>query len=301
MISENLPRSKAIPVLQALLVTLLWSSSFVIIKIGLEEIPPIVFAGLRYSIAAICLLPFLFKKENLIQVSNLNSVEIIKLGFYGVLFIALTQGAMFLGLSFLPSVTVSLILNFTPIVVAGMGIILINEIPTQQQWIGTLLFMIGVITYFYPIDFTGSEVTGIIVMLMAVIFNAGSSVLGRDINRARKCSPLIITTISMLVGSIILLSTGIYLQGFPSISLFNFLLLLWMAVINTAFAFTLWNKTLRSLTAMESSIINGTMLIQIGVLAWIFLGEEITSTEIAGMLIAAAGALLVQLKSRVIK
>ena len=39
---------------------------------------------------------------------------------------------------------------------------------------------------------------------------------------------------------------------------------------------TIWNYTLRTLTAMESSIINGTMLIQIAVLAWIFLGEDIS-------------------------
>ena len=49
---------------------------------------------------------------------------------------------------------------------------------------------------------------------------------------------------------------------------------------------------------MESSIINGTMLIQIAVLAWIFLGEAITLQEGLGMLIAASGALLVQLRFR---
>ena len=49
---------------------------------------------------------------------------------------------------------------------------------------------------------------------------------------------------------------------------------------------------------MESSIINGTMLIQIAVLAWVFLGEEITIKEGLGMLIAALGVLLVQLKLR---
>jgi drug/metabolite transporter (DMT)-like permease len=47
---------------------------------------------------------------------------------------------------------------------------------------------------------------------------------------------------------------------------------------------------------MESSIINGTMLIQIAVLAWIFLGEDISFKEIIGMLIASSGAVLVQLK-----
>ena len=49
---------------------------------------------------------------------------------------------------------------------------------------------------------------------------------------------------------------------------------------------------------MESSIINGTMLIQIAVLAWIFLGETITVQEGIGMMTAAVGALLVQLKRK---
>ncbi|MGD8306415.1 MAG: EamA family transporter, partial [Ignavibacteria bacterium] len=82
----------------------------------------------------------------------------------------------------------------------------------------------------------------------------------------------------------------------PSISFENILYLMWLAVINTALAFTIWNYTLRTLTAMESSIINGTMLIQIAILAWIFLGEDISIMEITGMTIAVVGASLVQLK-----
>ena len=56
------------------------------------------------------------------------------------------------------------------------------------------------------------------------------------------------------------------------------------------------SRTLRTLSAMESSIINGTMLIQIAILAWIFLGEEISAKELIGMLIASLGAVLVQLR-----
>jgi len=43
-------RSHLIPALQALFVTFLWSSSWVLIKFGLEEIPPLTFAGLRYGL-----------------------------------------------------------------------------------------------------------------------------------------------------------------------------------------------------------------------------------------------------------
>ncbi len=71
-----------------------------------------------------------------------------------------------------------------------------------------------------------------------------------------------------------------------------------MAVVNTAFAFTLWNQTLRTLLATKSSIINGTMLIQIALLAWLFLGEKLTMKEIIGMILAGIGALLVQLTGR---
>ena len=45
-----------IALLQALLVTFIWSLSWVFIKIGLQGIPPITFAGLRYTLAFLCLL-----------------------------------------------------------------------------------------------------------------------------------------------------------------------------------------------------------------------------------------------------
>jgi len=285
-------------VLQALLVTFLWSSSFIIIKIGLKEIPPLVFAGLRYVIAFTFLLPLFLKTENVKVVKSLSKKDWIKISALGIIFYSLTQGAQFLGLSLLPSVTVSLILNFTPIVVALMAILFINEYPTVQQWAGTALFICGIVICFIPADLSGGRIIGIIVMLFGVLANAGAAVLGRDINREGRIPVLVITTISMGIGSLLLLIPAIAVQGFPSLSLVNFLLLLWMAVINTAFAFTLWNHTLKTLSAMESSIINGTMLIQIGILAWIFLGEEITVKELMGMVIAATGALLVQIKKR---
>jgi drug/metabolite transporter (DMT)-like permease len=104
----------------------------------------------------------------------------------------------------------------------------------------------------------------------------------------------------MGVGSILLLAVGIVLQGLPPISTQNILYLLWLAVINTAIAFVIWNYTLSTLTAMESSIINGTMLIQIAILAWIFLGEGISFQEIIGMAVATIGAVFVQLRKKTV-
>jgi len=285
-------------ILLALLVTFLWSTSFVIIKIGLAEIPPLTFAGLRYTIAFICLLPFAFTKTNASIIKKLEKSDWLKLILLGFLFYVFTQGTQFIGLSLLPAVTVSLLLNFTPLIVAMMAIFLINEFPSTLQWIGVVLFILGILTYFFPVDLSEGQTIGLVVMTVGVFANSASAVLGRNINRESRINPIVVTVISMGIGSIILLMSGIIIQGLPSISFQNVLYLFWLAVINTALAFTIWNFTLRTLSAMESSIINGTMLIQIAVLAWIFLGEAISLQKGLGMLIAASGALLVQLRFR---
>ena len=288
-------------IILALIVTFLWSTSFIIIKLGLKEIPPLTFAGLRYTIAFVCLLPFMFTKKNITVVKNLEKKDWRNLVLLGVLFYSFTQGTQFIGLSLLPAVMVSLWLNFTPLIVTLLAVFLINEIPTSLQIFGVILFLVGILTYFYPVSLSSNQSIGLIVMTIGVFANAASAVLGRSVNKKGNLTPVVVTVISMGVGSIILLTSGILMQGFPSISFENVLYLLWLAIINTALAFTIWNFTLKSLTAMESSIINGTMLIQIAVLAWIFLGEEISVKEATGMIIASSGAVLVQLKLKKVK
>jgi hypothetical protein len=67
-----------------------------------------------------------------------------------------------------------------------------------------------------------------------------------------------------------------------------------LAVVNTAVAFTLWNRSLRPLSALESAGINNTMLIQIALLAWVFLGEGPRPWEVADVLAVSAGIFLTQ-------
>jgi drug/metabolite transporter (DMT)-like permease len=64
--------------------------------------------------------------------------------------------------------------------------------------------------------------------------------------------------------------------------------------VNTAFAFYLWNQTLKVLRAFELSILQNTMLIQVAVLAWIFLGERVTNEMAFGMVLVLLGVALVQ-------
>ena len=288
------PHTRA--VLQALFVTLLWSSSWVLIKQGLEDIPALTFAGLRYVLATICLLPLAIRRGALRDLRHLPRREWAELIAFGLIFYTVTQGSQFLGLERLPAVTTSLLLSFSPVMVALLGIALLGEGITRAQWGGIALYLAGVLVYFYPVQIPAREVVGIAIVLVGVLSNAAGTVMGRGINRRRTLSPLAVTVASMGIGSVVMLAAGIVTQGMPVLSVQNWAIIVWLAVVNTAVAFTLWNLTQRTLSAIETSIINNTMLIQIAILAWIFLGERLGARAILGLALAATGTLIVQLR-----
>ena len=285
-------------VLQALFVTFLWSTSFVLVKIGLQDIPALPFAGLRYTLAFLCLLPLSILSGQLAKVRNLSLGSWARLILLGLVFYSLTQGAAFLSLVYLPAVTVSLLLSCTPVVVALLGTATLGERPTQLQWGGTGLCLAGVFVYFYPVSLPAHEVIGLIVVGVGLLANSLSSVLGRHINRGGELEPLAVTVVSMGVGGAALLVGGVLVQGPPRLAPIHWAMVIWLAVINSAFAFTLWNRTLRTLSAMESSVINNTMLFQIAVLAWVFLGEKLGWKELLAIILAALGTLAVQMRAR---
>jgi drug/metabolite transporter (DMT)-like permease len=266
-------------VFQALFVTLLWSTSWVLIKIGLQDIPALPFAGLRYTLAFMCLLPFAIRSRQLTRLRGLSSGTWARLILLGLLFYSVTQGAQFLSLFYLPALTTSLLLSFTTIIVALLGILLLGERPTMVQWGGTGLYLIGVSVYFYPVSLPSGEVIGLIVAGVGVLANALSSILGRHVNRGGQLEPMTVTVVSMGGGAVLLLAGGVLVQGLPHLTPMNWAIILWLAVVNSALAYTLWNHTLRTLSAMESSIINNTMLFQIALLAWAFLGERLSGSD----------------------
>ena len=285
-------RNKAI--LQALFVTLLWSSSWVLIKLTIEEIPPLTFAGLRYFIAFIVLMPGMVKKRESIR--KLTGKEWGQLLLLGLVYYAFTQGGQFLSLKHLDAITLSLMLNFSAPLVAIIGLVVLHEPVSKLQWGGLVLFLLGVLVYFIPQTSLPKSTLGLVLGGFTVLSNAVSSIMGRRVNLQKSLDPLIVTGISMGFGAILLLGSGIGIQGLPPLSSKSWLILIELAVVNTALAFWLWNKSLQVLTAMESSIINNTMLIQITLLASIFLGERLSQVGAIGLIIAFIGALLVNLR-----
>lgn len=285
-------------VLQALFVTFLWSTSWVLIKIGLRDLPALSFAGLRYSLAFLLLLPFGLRRLRRSGLGRLSRRRWLELAALGVLFYTLTQGAQFVGLALLPAVTVNLLLSFTSVAVALIGILALKEGLSTLRWAGIGLAIVGALVYFHPVTIPPGQALGYTAVAVGLMANAGASVLGRGVNRRADLDPLAVTTVSMGLGGLLLLAVGFAAEGLPPLSLRSWLIIGWLAAVNTAFAFTLWNRTLRSLTAVESSVVNNTMLIQIPILAVVFLGESIALKGVIGLAIAAVGTLLVQLRRR---
>lgn len=285
-------RAKAIS--QALAVTFFWSTSWVLIKFGLQDVPPLLFAGLRYTMAALILVfAWLITPERRLfrQISPATWLQVLILG---TLYYAMTQGSQFLGLNALPAVAVNLILGLSTPVTALLGTFLLREKLTLLQWGGITLTMAGTALYFFPIAFNSGQITGILIVFSGMIAGSFGNILARDMNRANHLPPLTLTAWSMLIGGVMMLAGGIATEGFPPLPASVWWITLYMAVVNTSVAFTYWNKSMKVLTAAESSTINNSMMIQVPILAVIFLGEQITLRQLAGMAVIIIGIVLVQ-------
>jgi drug/metabolite transporter (DMT)-like permease len=285
-------------ILLGILITVIWSTSWVLITIGLKDIPALTFAGLRYALAAILLVPLLFKKDFRQQVKDFSLRQSGVMLVYGFTLYFVAQGGQYGGLAFLPSVTVVLILNLTSLFVALFSNAMLKEKLTSLQWTGVLLNLVGVIIYFNPFRPMEGHWMGWLFAILGLVGNTIGALLGRQINKESNVHPIVITAISMLIGSAIMLVTGIAWQGLPPLSMQSIWIIVILAVINTAVCFTLWNYIQRTLLATETSIINNTMIVYVAILAWIFMGEKQTVVGIIGLILAMGGAMLVQIKSK---
>lgn len=291
------PPGRLAALLAATFVTFLWSTSWVLIKVGLSaKLPPLSFAGLRYGLAALCLAPFaLGTAEARASLRAAPRASAAWLALLGVVYIAAAQGAQFAALATLPAATVSVLLSLTPAAVAFASAAARSEAPTARQWGGLAAAAGGIALYFGVAPLGAAGAAGLAAGLVSLSANAAGALLGRKVNREATVSSLQVTFVSISVGSVLLLGAGLALEGLPPLDLGSAAVVAWLAVVNTAFAFTLWNRSLRTLTAFESSVVNGLMLPLVAVLAVLVLGEPLGPRQVAGLVLVAAGTLVVQL------
>lgn len=277
---------------EATLVTILWSSSFVLIKWGLDELPPFLFAGLRYFGGFLVLLAFALalRRQGLPQALGLRRWA--KLVGVGIAAYTLGNGFLFLSLTMIPAVTASFIQGLIPLLVAVLGMLHLRERPSLVQAGGIGLALVGACVFF-PLDVAMGQAIGIIIALGAALSFAYQMILVRDLSRDGVPGTLWLTIISLGVGGGLLFLPAAF-EPWPRLTMGGTAILLWLIVVNTAVAYLLWNHALEHLKAFEQAMVANTMPLQIALWAWLFLGEELTLRMVVGLVVVVLGVLVVQ-------
>ena len=201
----------------ALLVTVLWSSSWVLIRWGLdgEGLRPLTFAAFRYAMASMFVIAWVLAREReAADPRTMSRGTIPGLIALGVVMYTLTQGAQFVAIDNQPAATTSLVLSLTPLLVAGLSVVSLHEVPTARQVTGTLLVIAGAWLYFA--GDLGATAIGMIAAGVGLASNVGAALLGRNINRKQHLPPAVVTAYSMAVGSALLMTVGLAVEGTPS-------------------------------------------------------------------------------------
>lgn len=284
--------SRSVALVEGLIVAALWASSAVLIKMGLREaIGPLTLAGLRYFLAALALFPLALRNgafQGSLSTSLWLRLILMRISAYTI-----GNGTFFWGLQYLPATTVSFALNLTPLLVLAASLLWLREIPTGLQVLGMVVALGGSALFFSP-GLSASELIGIGVLGVGLIAFALFGILGRAIARIQETDTLTLTLVPLAVGGGLLLILAPPVEGIPQISLTGAGIIVWLALVNTALAYVLYNRALRVLTALEINMLLNLSPLGTAVFAWALLGECLSVVQIAGMLIVILGVTLVQ-------
>jgi len=119
------------------------------------------FAGLRYGLATLSLLPSALRKKELAAIRLLHQRNWVWLIALGVLYYTIAQGGQYVALAHLPAITVSLVLSLTAIVVVILGMIFLAEFPGRVQWLGIGVFCSGLVFF---IRYRSPRVIGLVLL-----------------------------------------------------------------------------------------------------------------------------------------
>lgn len=290
-LAVRLKRAGLLPLLTALLVTIIWSSTFVIVKFGLETLGPLTIAGLRYTIGAFTLLPFLLlRKTDRKPISRNLWLRLILIGISSY---TIGNGALFWGLKYVPATTGSFLMGLIPLLVMIGGALFLREIPTGWQILGVLISLLGSGVFFWG-GLKPGEPLGIAVLVFGLVGFMAFSLLGRGIARERSLDTLALTTLPLLIGGMVSVFLALAVEGVPQFTPRAILVVLWLALVNTSLGYLLYNHALRDLTALEMNMVMNLTPLFTALLSWLLLGERLKVYQGIGMLVMIAGVVLVQ-------
>ena len=273
-----------------LVLCVIWGSTWLFIKLGLENLPPITFAGIRFVIA--CAILFVFIRVRGIALPD-NRRDWGLLALTGVLSFCLNYGLVFWGEQYISSGLAAVLQATLP----AFGLVIAHfhlpgERMTWSKIFGVVLGFFGVAVVFSnQLAIAGGRaLAGSIALVLSALFAAYSNVLVKAYGR--KLEPAILSGGQMFFGLIPLLLIRIPLEGNP----FNFhwtpmalVALLYLAVVGSVIAFMLYYWLVLKMDVTKTMLISLITPVVAVVLGMVVLGEDLSWRTVAGGIMIMVG------------
>lgn len=269
--------------LLALLVMVVWGSNFIAIYIGLKELPPFLFAAIRFGLSALPLVFFLPRPKT-------SFINLLGFGIFNfVLQFGLLFTGIYMGLS--PGLS-SLVLQVQIFFSMTLAFILFKDKPGFLKVLGSLISFIGIGIVAMNVDGKATLI-GFILTILAALSWALGNVFTKKVNAA---SPLALVVWGNLIALPFMIAISFYMEG-PAVISSSLLHISWPTIgavafvvyMSTHLGYGLWGYLLK--TYPTSTVVPFTLLIPvIGFLSSAaFLGEELYSWKIWASLFIMSG------------
>jgi len=272
--------------LLALAVVFVWGTNFVVIRLGLNALPPLLFASLRFTFVLVPLVFFLLRPN--VPMSNLVLYGLaIGLGQFGLLFIAM-NGLISPGLA-------SLVVQMQVFFTIGLSMLRTGERLKPFQLAAFALAIAGM-AVIVAHNGKGATIAGVLLTVGAA---AGWAVANQCSKEAGKVNALAYVVWASLFSLPPLYLLSLWREGWPAIAAglsqatpTTWAVILWQSVGNTMFGYGVWAWLLARYPAATVSPM--TLLVPVfgmGASALV-LGEPLESWKIlAGLLVMSGLAL----------
>jgi drug/metabolite transporter (DMT)-like permease len=281
-------------VLVWLLLCIIWGTTWIFIKIGLNDLPPVSFAGIRFLLAFVILLPIVFLKKAGFP-KTIHEWKIIAIT--GGLQFFVNYGLLFWGEQHISSGLAAVLQATIP----AFGLILAriympDEKITVIKILSILFGLIGVAVIFKEQLQLGGTLSfiGSLAIVVGAFAAAYASVLvkayGREIN------PMNILCGQMIFGFVPLLTVGFAAEGNPLD--FNWtwsavICVSYLAVVGSIIAFLMYYWLLINIDVTKAMMISLVTPLVAVIIGGIYLGEKLAAQTISGGLLVLASVGLI--------
>lgn len=272
---------------------MIWATSFIIVKLIINEISPLTISGLRYFIGALILLPFMLREKS----GRLPFKTIGLLLVLGIAQYTIGNGAIFWSLQYLPATTVSFLMGSITIATLIGGIFWLKEVPTSIQIVGIIVTLVGG-TLFFADGIEAGEKIGLAIFVIGMLGITYFTLAGRKVARAGAVTTLQLTGVPLLLGGIVTLLIAIPIEGIPSASPAAWGLVIVLAAVNTALGYFLYNHALQVLTAIQMNIILNLTPVWTAIFGFFLLDERLGWMQMLAIAVVISGVMLVQIKKK---